>query len=276
MSLAHLMCCTLDSCNRLPSTTEPRLNMNVGVAHSELNPNSSWLNSKGTWITYVIITLTLHFILLSLPFLTTSIAWTLTNVIHNCVSPRTAHPHRPTVHRSVPFPFQVRVLPVPYNQGGAMGDIGPGQGQNIHVLGADRRRCPVHSHQEVLDDRTDSLVSVCVCVCVHDALPVAFVPLIHVSFFKVLAGQLLHEIRLGSLFDQPGGHAALAHTQAAHIPRSPTLRHQQVLSLVSHLHLSLFPSTYTISRQRRRQVIFLLFSNSTNVFAISCFSTFSV
>jgi hypothetical protein len=60
--------------------------MNVGVAHSELNPNCSWLNSKGTWVTYIIFTLMLHFVLLSLPFLTTPVAWTLTNVLHNCVS----------------------------------------------------------------------------------------------------------------------------------------------------------------------------------------------
>jgi hypothetical protein len=60
--------------------------MNVGEAHSETNPNSSWLNSKGTWLTYVIFTLILHFVLLSLPFLSTPVAWTLTNVLHNCVS----------------------------------------------------------------------------------------------------------------------------------------------------------------------------------------------
>lgn len=57
--------------------------MNVGVAHSELNPNSSWLNSKGTWVTYILFTLVLHFVLLSLPFLSTPVAWTLTNLIHN-------------------------------------------------------------------------------------------------------------------------------------------------------------------------------------------------
>lgn len=60
--------------------------MNVGVAHSEVNPNSSWLNSKGTWVTYIIFTLILHFVLLSLPFLSTPVAWTLTNVLHSIVS----------------------------------------------------------------------------------------------------------------------------------------------------------------------------------------------
>lgn len=60
--------------------------MNVGVAHSEQNPNVSWLNSKGIWFTYIIFTTTMHLILLSLPFLTTPIAWTLTNVFHNLIA----------------------------------------------------------------------------------------------------------------------------------------------------------------------------------------------
>lgn len=60
--------------------------MNVGVAHSEQNPNVSWLNSKGIWFTYVIFVFTMHLVLLSLPFLTTAVAWTLTNVLHNVVS----------------------------------------------------------------------------------------------------------------------------------------------------------------------------------------------
>lgn len=60
--------------------------MNVGVAHSEQNPNTSWLNSKGIWFTYIIFTTTMHLILLSLPFLTTPVAWTLTNVFHNLVN----------------------------------------------------------------------------------------------------------------------------------------------------------------------------------------------
>lgn len=60
--------------------------MNVGVAHSEQNPNTTWLNSKGIWFTYIIFTATMHLILLSLPFLTTATAWTLTNVFHNLVS----------------------------------------------------------------------------------------------------------------------------------------------------------------------------------------------
>ena len=59
--------------------------MNVGVAHSEQNPNTTWLNSKGIWFTYIIFTAIMHLILLSLPFLTTATAWTLTNVFHNLV-----------------------------------------------------------------------------------------------------------------------------------------------------------------------------------------------
>lgn len=59
--------------------------MNVGVAHSEQNPNVSWLNSKGIWFTYVIFVFMMHLVLLSLPFLSTAVAWTLTNVLHNVV-----------------------------------------------------------------------------------------------------------------------------------------------------------------------------------------------
>jgi hypothetical protein len=57
--------------------------MNVGVASSDQNPNTSWLNSKGIWFTYVIFTAMMHLIFLSLPFLTTAQSWTLTNVFHN-------------------------------------------------------------------------------------------------------------------------------------------------------------------------------------------------
>lgn len=60
--------------------------MNVGVANSDQNPNSTWLNSKGIWFTYVIFTFTMHLILLSLPFLSTPVAWTLTNVFHNIIA----------------------------------------------------------------------------------------------------------------------------------------------------------------------------------------------
>jgi hypothetical protein len=57
--------------------------MNVGVAHSDPNPNSTYFNSKGMWVTYVIIIAIMHYMLLSLPFLSVAVAWTLTNVIHN-------------------------------------------------------------------------------------------------------------------------------------------------------------------------------------------------
>jgi len=60
-------------------------NMNVGVAHSDPNPNSTFFNSRGMWITYVIIVILVHYMLLSLPFLSVAVAWTLTNVIHNAV-----------------------------------------------------------------------------------------------------------------------------------------------------------------------------------------------
>ncbi|XP_064613591.1 ORM1-like protein 3 [Liolophura sinensis] len=57
--------------------------MNVGVAHSELNPTHSYLNSKGIWLTYVLFIYFVHLLLLSVPFITVAVAWTLTNVIHD-------------------------------------------------------------------------------------------------------------------------------------------------------------------------------------------------
>ncbi|XP_002739204.1 ORM1-like protein 2 [Saccoglossus kowalevskii] len=59
--------------------------MNVGVAHSELNPNTTWLNSKGMWITYTLATAALHYIILSVPWFSVAVAWTLTNVAHNVI-----------------------------------------------------------------------------------------------------------------------------------------------------------------------------------------------
>lgn len=60
--------------------------MNVGVAHSEVNPNTRVMNSRGIWLTYLLLTVALHIILLSIPFFTVPLVWTLTNVIHNLVS----------------------------------------------------------------------------------------------------------------------------------------------------------------------------------------------
>ncbi len=60
--------------------------MNVGVAHSEVNPNTRVMNSRGIWLTYMLLTVVLHIVLLSIPFFTVPIVWTLTNVIHNLVS----------------------------------------------------------------------------------------------------------------------------------------------------------------------------------------------
>lgn len=60
--------------------------MNVGVAHSEVNPNTRVMNSRGIWLTYLLLTVVLHIILLSIPFLTVPLVWTLTNIIHNLVS----------------------------------------------------------------------------------------------------------------------------------------------------------------------------------------------
>jgi hypothetical protein len=57
--------------------------MNVGVANSNTNPNSTYFNSKGMWVTYIVLTGFIHYIFLSLPFLSVAMSWTLTNVIHN-------------------------------------------------------------------------------------------------------------------------------------------------------------------------------------------------
>lgn len=60
--------------------------MNVGVAHSEVNPNTRVMNSRGIWLTYALGVGMLHIVLLSIPFFSVPVVWTLTNVIHNFVS----------------------------------------------------------------------------------------------------------------------------------------------------------------------------------------------
>jgi len=65
--------------------------MNVGVAHSEVNPNTRVMNSRGMWLTYALGVGMLHIVLLSIPFFSVPVAWTLTNVIHNLVSTRSCH-----------------------------------------------------------------------------------------------------------------------------------------------------------------------------------------
>ncbi|XP_055734953.1 ORM1-like protein 1 isoform X2 [Salvelinus fontinalis] len=57
--------------------------MNVGVAHSEVNPNTRVMNSRGIWLTYALGVGMLHIVLLSIPFFGVAVVWTLTNVIHN-------------------------------------------------------------------------------------------------------------------------------------------------------------------------------------------------
>ncbi|CAD7677893.1 unnamed protein product [Nyctereutes procyonoides] len=57
--------------------------MNVGVAHSEVNPNTQVMNSQGIWLAYIILVGLLHVVLLSIPFFSMPVVWTLTNVIHN-------------------------------------------------------------------------------------------------------------------------------------------------------------------------------------------------
>uniref|UniRef100_A0A8C3URK4 ORM1-like protein 3 n=5 Tax=Telluraves TaxID=3073808 RepID=A0A8C3URK4_CATUS len=65
----------------LPSATRAR--MNVGTAHSEVNPNTRVMNSRGIWLSYVLGIGLLHVVLLSIPFFSVPVVWTLTNIIHN-------------------------------------------------------------------------------------------------------------------------------------------------------------------------------------------------
>lgn len=60
--------------------------MNVGTAHSEVNPNTRVMNSRGMWLSYILGIGLLHVILLSIPFASVPVVWTLTNLIHNLVS----------------------------------------------------------------------------------------------------------------------------------------------------------------------------------------------
>lgn len=62
--------------------------MNVGTAHSEVNPNTRVMNSRGMWLSYILGIGLLHVILLSIPFASVPVVWTLTNLIHNLVSER--------------------------------------------------------------------------------------------------------------------------------------------------------------------------------------------
>lgn len=78
---------TTDPCFQPPYVLFlPVFKMNVGVAHSEVNPNTRVMNSRGIWLTYLLLTVVLHIILLSIPFFSVPLVWTLTNVIHNLVS----------------------------------------------------------------------------------------------------------------------------------------------------------------------------------------------
>ncbi|KAK6466965.1 ORM1-like protein 2 [Huso huso] len=63
----------------------PNSRMNVGVAHSEVNPNTRVMNSRGIWVAYLILVAVLHVVLLSIPFFSVPLVWTLTNIIHNLV-----------------------------------------------------------------------------------------------------------------------------------------------------------------------------------------------
>ncbi|MED6238207.1 hypothetical protein ATANTOWER_012592 [Ataeniobius toweri] len=63
--------------------TSVHATMNVGTAHSEVNPNTRVMNSRGIWLSYILGIGLLHIILLSIPFVSVPVVWTLTNLIHN-------------------------------------------------------------------------------------------------------------------------------------------------------------------------------------------------
>uniref|UniRef100_A0A5S6QNE8 Protein kinase domain-containing protein n=1 Tax=Trichuris muris TaxID=70415 RepID=A0A5S6QNE8_TRIMR len=57
--------------------------MNVGQAHSECNPNSSWLSDRGGWAAYTAGVMVLHLLLRVVLCTPWQFVWTATNVIHN-------------------------------------------------------------------------------------------------------------------------------------------------------------------------------------------------
>lgn len=77
--LSHLCCLFAEQ------RQERGSRMNVGTAHSEVNPNTRVMNSRGIWLSYVLAIGLLHVVLLSIPFVSVPVVWTLTNLIHNMV-----------------------------------------------------------------------------------------------------------------------------------------------------------------------------------------------
>lgn len=59
----------------------------IAGGHGDPNPNTSWINSRGFWLAYVLGVFLTHLILLSVPFISIPMAWTITNLLHNAVSP---------------------------------------------------------------------------------------------------------------------------------------------------------------------------------------------
>lgn len=87
MSNVAFLSVRVSRCLSLLSPLQDKKNkMNVGVAHSEVNPNTRVMNSRGIWLTYALGVGMLHIVLLSIPFFSVPVVWTLTNVIHNFVS----------------------------------------------------------------------------------------------------------------------------------------------------------------------------------------------
>ncbi|XP_048080512.2 ORM1-like protein 3 isoform X3 [Ursus arctos] len=131
--------------------------MNVGTAHSEVNPNTRVMNSRGIWLSYVLAIGLLHVVLLSIPFVSVPVVWTLTNLIHNMApscSVQTSSPLPPAPQREAPRHVH---LPA-HGEGDTLRDSGPGQGEVANALGADGLRGPVHSLPEVPNHHTHRAV----------------------------------------------------------------------------------------------------------------------
>lgn len=68
-----------------PKKTAATKNMNVGVAHSDENPNCSWLSGRGGWLAYGFAVCLLHLLVFAIPFIERHSVCTVANVIHNIV-----------------------------------------------------------------------------------------------------------------------------------------------------------------------------------------------
>lgn len=129
--------------------------MNVGTAHSEVNPNTRVMNSRGMWLSYILGIGLLHVVLLSIPFVSVPVVWTLTNLIHNLVSRHWAQLWDGIFYvcdrgeNHLRCVSAVHVPAAAHGQRDAVRDAGPGEGAPAHPLGADGLRGPVYRFPQV-------------------------------------------------------------------------------------------------------------------------------